>query len=186
MNRSALLLPLLVGLAACQSGAAPGSQRTDGFPAPDKQVVYDVAARTLQTQGFTVDRDASSDQSGHLETRWLESLQPFSMMGYRDRATVDIREVPGHRDYYVVETRVIRQRNKDQVQPGNPIAADWGEEERVEDMESLITGRIQHYFVPSDVSDKFRQRYGVPGTQSPRLENPALTEQEQRHPDRPR
>jgi hypothetical protein len=180
----ALLAGLVPALAACQGGNAKGSQRTKGFPAPAKEVVYDVAMQSVRRQGFVVDLDASSPEQGHVVSRWKLDLAPFSRMGTRDKATVWIREVPDHRDYYVVETNVTREHNSDQVQPHNPIAADWGSAERVTDLENLITARIERYFLQPEVSADLRETYGLPTPKSTALENPALNEKEKRRTQR--
>src|SRR5262245_40310429 len=61
MKNSLLALPLVLLVAACNStstGRVAGSQQTAGFPAPDKEVVFDVAVRTLRQQGWSIDVEA--------------------------------------------------------------------------------------------------------------------------------
>jgi hypothetical protein len=172
------LVPLLLG--ACQSGGSDtsGGERTPGFPAPDKDVIYDVSVRTLRDHGFTVDLDASSLRNGVATTRWRVNTAPFSEMGFRDKATVTIREVPNRPKYYVVETNVTRELNADQVQPGNPIAAEWKNAQRMPDLERVITMKIERFFLPSDASAEFHERYGTGAPPDVRLKDPAITPEE--------
>jgi hypothetical protein len=165
-----VLLPLLLApLAGCQQSRATGTAPSDGFPAPDKEFVFNVAAQALGEQGFAPDRENSSKQTWTIVTHWKTSLQPFSGQGYRDRATVTIYDVPGNPGSYYTETQVARQVNNNMTQPGNPVVASWTGETRVEDLERVINGRIEMYFVQPGVSDRFRQRYGGTEGQSTRL-----------------
>jgi hypothetical protein len=169
-RRLLLLAPLL--LAACKSTVDTTGQTSDGFPAPDREMVWMAAERALAQQGFVLDPVSSSKATGVLKTRWDLSMQPFSGQGYRDQATVRIRDLPKTPDRFTVETNVIRQRNSNMTEPSNPVAADWTDGERVPDLENLITRRIEMVFLSPDVSSQFRSSRGMaPGT-SGRVEAP--------------
>jgi hypothetical protein len=174
MKHLALLVLVPALMAACQSKPDTTGKRTDGFPAPGKDVVAQVAVTTLRDSGYIPDPEASSIENGVVVSRWSMSLQPFSGMGFREQATVRIHDVPGRPDYYVVETNVLRQQNDNMVQPSNPVVAEWTSGERNTDMEQLITGRIQAAFLPADVSTEFRQRYGMQPRPETRIEAPVL------------
>jgi hypothetical protein len=186
MNRSVHLLVVAAALVAagCQSGNTEGSERSAGFPAPEMEVVVNSARMALITEGFTPDLENSQPEKGMLTTRHMVSLQPFGGLGYLDKATVWVKEVPNRPNFFMVETNVIREINRDQDNPSNPIAADWGDEERVPDLERLISMRVERDFVGSDVSPKFRERYGMPAAPETRIENPVV--KETRPPNRPR
>jgi hypothetical protein len=173
MRRSAGILAAALLLAGCQSGKTKGAERTDGFPAPDREIVFDVAARTLRQQGYSIDLENSSPETGVLVTRWTTQLAPFSGQGQRDKATVWVREVPGHANYYVVEANVVREQNMEIVQPGNPIKAEWENAQRVPEVERILVRQIESYFLGNDFSPELRRRYGIT-TPDPRLRDPKL------------
>lgn len=156
-----VVLALVVLLGACSSSRATGTVPSDGFPAPDKDYVWNVAAQVLSEAGMMPDRESSSKQTWTIVTHWKLSLQPFSGQGYRQRATVTIHDVPGRANYFHTKTQVVRQPNDNMIQPSNPIVADWGDEQRVGDMERLINGRIELRFLSGEVSPEFRQRHGM-------------------------
>jgi hypothetical protein len=80
-------------------------------------------------------------------------------MGYRDMATVWIRDEAGSKPAkFYVEVQVVRQRNDNLIQPDNPAIADWGDGERVPELEQLIVARIKSHFVQGRVSDEFMRR----------------------------
>ena len=168
---SLLFAPLF--FAACQSQADTTGKTSDGFPAPDREMVWMVAERALGQEGFVVDPDASSKLTGVLKTRWDLSMQPFSAQGYRDQATVRIHDVPGHADRYTVEANVLREKNNNITEPSNPILAQWATGERVPELESLLTQRIEMAFLSPDVSSEFRSRRGLPAGTSGRIETPS-------------
>jgi hypothetical protein len=163
------VLPLVLVLAACQGGADKGSQTTDGFPAPDKSLVVESAKRALAGQGFVPDSNASNEMSGVIVTRWKLSLQPFASKGYREQATVTIREVPDRPSYWQAEVKVLREINDNMTQPSNPVVADWSDPARAPEVESLIKRRIEMSFLQPDVSDKFRAEHGMPSRPSTRV-----------------
>jgi hypothetical protein len=174
MKRSAWIPGALLLLAACQSGGkTAGVERTDGFPAPDREIVFDVAARTLRQQGFAIDVENSSPETGVITTRWSTQLAPFSGQGQRDKATVYVRDVPGHPNYYVVEANVVREINNEIVQPGNPIKAEWGNAKRVPEFERILVRQVESYFLTSRVSPELRQKYNLQNTDR-RLVDPEL------------
>lgn len=156
---AALLLPVLT---ACQSGRVDTTGlSSDGFPAPDKGMVYAAAVDALRQQGFTADSSASSDVQGVVTTRHKLNLAPFSGQGYREKATVRIHELPEHPSYFRVEVNVLREVNKNITQPSNPVAAEWATGVRVQDVENLIKSRIEMRFITSDASAAFRRERGM-------------------------
>ncbi|MHC5009520.1 MAG: hypothetical protein ACYTG6_01065 [Planctomycetota bacterium] len=172
MKTSALILSILIVATACSSGPPQGAVTSDGFPAPDKALVFDAARRAMDKQGFSPDLDASSLETGTLVSRWKLSLQPFSGQGYRDQATMTIKEVPGRANYFTVDSRVIRQMNDNMEQPSNPIAADWSTGERVAELEQILNQRVEMFFLPTGVSSGFRERYSMPAQEDLRIPTP--------------
>lgn len=164
--RTATIL-FLLALGGCQTGGAgepargqPG-QASDGFPAPSKEAVYEVALASLRGQGFVPDPEFSDPVAGRLESRWKVSLQPFAGSGRRDRASVRIDEVKARPGTYRVDTNVTRQNNDNISQPGSLGAAEWSSAYRVPELELLINRRIEYYFLGPAVSDQFRSNYGM-------------------------
>lgn len=174
MKTLALLLavPLLL-LAACEGTPGPktagGHLASDGFPAPDKDIVYQTAVQTVAAYGFTPDLDMSVPSEGTLISRWNYSMSPFSNQGHRDQVHVHIREVAGRASYYQVETKVNRQKNANMQDPSSIAAADWSGGERVPDLENMINRRIEMKFLPVELSPEFRRRYGMEGGRDPRI-----------------
>jgi hypothetical protein len=182
MRPSAIcLLPILfLALAGCTpTGGTPydspfasedtSGQVSDGFPAPSKGSVWEVAMQAVREQGYVPDPDQSRMQIGVVSTRWRLSLQPFGGQGYRERVTVRVEDVPKRKGFFRLETNVIRQMNDNLTEPSNPLAADWVEGKRVAEMEALLNQRIELYFLPSDVSPEFRKKYGMPAVDDPRI-----------------
>ncbi len=172
--RGAGLLPLLLGaLCACQGtgGGSPGLT-SDGFPAPSKAAVYDVAVEAVREQGFTLDPDLSAEDAGRIETRWKISLQPFAGKGRRDKLTLRIEDVPGRAGYYRVDTRVERQVNENIEQPDVLAAAEWKDPVPVPDLEQLINRRVEFYFLGPQASAEFRTRYGMDPESGGRVPTP--------------
>ena len=157
-----LLVCLVLALTGCQgtrtvSGTAP----SDGFPAPDKEFVWDVAARALQEQGMQPDSESSSMKTWTIQTHWRFSPQPFSSQGFRQQAVVKIHDVPGKPGYFYTETQVKRQVNDNIKEPSRLTMAKWGDESRCAELEGLINRRIEMYFLPNEYSEDFCNRYGV-------------------------
>jgi hypothetical protein len=154
----------LVGLSACQSGgrADPAGMVSNSFPAPDKSLVYEAAADALRQQGMTPDSSVSSPDQGLLVSRHKLVMAPFSGQGHRDKATVRIQEDPARPSYYTVEVNVTREMNGNITEPSNPIAASWGNPERVTELENVIRARIEMRFAPLGASDAFRRERGMP------------------------
>lgn len=148
---------------ACQATKkkASGQIRGDGFPAPDKEFVWNIAAQALRDQGYTPDSTSSSQQTWTIVSHWKSQLAPFSSHGFRERAVVTIHDVSCKPDYYYTETQVIRQVNDNMTQPGELLCAEWGDQSRMVETENLINRRIEMYFLPGCVSDDFQQQYGV-------------------------
>lgn len=165
---SRVLMPLFVlclatGLVACSSSKPDTTgYKSDGFPAPAQELVYQAAADTLAQQGYVIDHSNSSVERGVLQTRWDTHFAPFSGKGYRERATVKIVPVAGADQYYRTETNVIRQINKNLVEPSNPVAADWSDAERMRDVENMLSRRIESSFLPLSVSPEFAKRNHLP------------------------
>jgi hypothetical protein len=175
MKRSALfplagLLTALLALSACQSGPPKGETASDGFPAPDRELVFEAALDAMRAQGFTPDRDATSETTGVIVSRWKLSLQPFSSQGYRDQATIQIYDVPNRPGYYNVRSKVVREHNGNMTQPGNPIVAKWGDAERVAEVEQILNQRVELAFLPGGESSEWRNRYGMPEAPDPRID----------------
>jgi len=162
----ALLLPVAAG---CSSSGATGELRSDGFRAPAKEFVFDVAADVLRKQGFSPSLESSSKETWTVVTHWDTSLQPFSGKGYRQRATVKVLDVPNRPGWYYTETQVVRQMNDNMLEPSNAMVAQWGNETRVDELEQVINRRIEMLFLPGDVSPQFRERYGMPTEDPMRL-----------------
>ena len=112
-----LLLALALAAAGCSTPRATGAAASDGFPAPDKEFVFNAAATVLQQQGFAPDREGSSKQTWIVVTHWKNSPAPFSGKGYRERATVKVKDVPERPGYYFTETQVVRQQNNNITEP---------------------------------------------------------------------
>lgn len=184
MNKMRFLVPVLIlSLAACTplgqtradsffasedtSGAA-----SDGFPAPSRDSVYEAAMRVVRKQGYIPDPSTSSRQSATVASRWKLDLSPFAGTGYRSKVTVKVQPVRGRSGYFKLSTNVIKQANDNMTEPSNPIAAKWVEGKRDPMMEHLINRQVEMYFLPSDVSPEFRQRYGLPSAESPRIRRP--------------
>lgn len=166
-----LLSLVLLALTGCQSGRADTTgQKSDGFPAPSQDLVYQAAVRTIIEQGFAPDYDESSERSGVLKSRWKTQLGPFSGSGTRERVTITVSEVPSHQSYYRVETNVIREHNVNIKNPSDPVFAEWENPTRLAEMENLITRRIEMSFLPGTASPEWRAGQGF-DSRSPRLDN---------------
>lgn len=161
----------MLALAGCQSGEADTTgQKSDGFPAPSKEMVYEASIRTLIESGYTPNYEESSERAGVLQTRWKTQLAPFSGSGTRDRVTVKITEVPNYESYFRVETNVIREQNVNIKNPSDPVFAEWENPTRIPDVENLITRRIEMAFLPGNASPAWRAGQGF-DSRNPRLEN---------------
>lgn len=161
------VLSLVLSLAACSSeGKATGTAPSDGFPAPSKDYVFNVAADVLRKQGLSPSMEDSSRQTWMVATHWKNSPAPFSGRGYRQRATVKILDIPGRPGFYFTETQVVQQTNANMTDPSNMFVADWGDETRSGERELMINQRIEMQFLAGQVSGKFRQKYGM-GAQTP-------------------
>lgn len=172
MKKTALILlafALVLPVLGCSSSRATGTAPSDGFPAPDKEFVWTVAANTLMKEGLSPSREDSSKQTWTIMTHWDIQLQPFSGTGFRQRAMVTIHEVAGRPGYYHTQTQVVRQPNNNISEPHNIIRAEWGNEQRVTDLEEMINRRIEMHFLPGAVSPEFRRRYGMGETDPHRI-----------------
>jgi hypothetical protein len=166
---------LLLPLAACSGGgAATGTAPSDGFPAPSKDFVFNVAAEVLRKQGLAPSMEDSSRQTWTVATHWKNTPSPFSRTGYRQKATVKVMDVPNRAGYYFTETQLVRQQNNNIKDPSNMLVADWGDEQRDGDGERAINRQIEMQFLSGEVSTQFRERYGMP-TQDPyRIDRSAI------------
>jgi hypothetical protein len=156
-----LILVALAAVGCAGNKTVTGTAPSDGFPAPDKEFVWDVAARALQDSGMQPSSEMSSMQTWTLVTHWRFSPQPFSSQGFRQQATVKILDVPGRPGYYFTETQVKRQVNDNMKEPSKLTMAKWGDETRCAELENLINTRIEMYFLQAGLSENFRKRYGV-------------------------
>jgi hypothetical protein len=171
--RALLLAPILAALGACQSGGGGGpGQVSEGFHAPDRELLHEAVVSVLREQGFVVDPLASSVEGGVVQTRWNLSLQPFSRMGYRERAIVRVQEVPSRPGWFRVESNVTREVNSNMTEPSNPIVARWEGSQRVPAMENMITKRVEMQFIAPRVSPEFRAKHGMPRARDPSLDAP--------------
>lgn len=184
MKHLSLLSVVLLLLVACESAPGPstpaGALGSDGFPAPDKEIVYETAVQAVAAYGFTPDLDMSVPEEGKLTTRWKLSLSPFSNQGHRDQVTVDVVECGSRPGFFQVTTKVNRQTNTNMQDPSNPVCADWGPGSRMPDMECMINGRIEMKFLPARLSPEFRQRYGLDSGYDPRICSDELKKSQQR------
>lgn len=162
-------LCLLSALAACRSVDTTG-QRSNGFAAPDRSMVYDAVLEALRQQGFTPDSSASSETAGVVISRHRLSMAPFSGQGYREKATMKIADVADHPGYFTVEANVLREYNDNIEQPSNPIVADWRKAERVPEKENLLKSLVEMRFVAPGASTQFRQDRGLRPEGQGRLE----------------
>ena len=158
--RNLLILPIaLLALAGCKSADTAG-QRSEGFAAPDRSMVYEASWNALRQQGYTPDSSASSEAQGVITTRHKLELQPFSGHGYREKATVRIQEVPQNPSFYTVEVNVLREYNDNVRQPSNPLAAEWRTGVRMPEVENLLKSRVEMMFIASDASTEFKSSHG--------------------------
>ena len=144
--------------------------RGDGFPAPNRQVVWEAVARVLREMRYIPNSEDSAPESGVVVTRWRSSLSTFSRDGFRERATVRVLPVPGRSGYWHTEANVIRQQNNNISDPGNPLSAEWATPQRQSNIERLINQRVEQFFLPNRVSDTFRRQHNMPDAgSSPRV-----------------
>ena len=179
----AALLVLGATVSACTSGGTVAADSflanedhsgaaSDGFPAPNQEMVWNAAMAVVRQAGFVPDPNLSRPESGRVETRWRMKLHPFSGMGTRERATVRIRKVPKKTNYFTVETNVIAQANDNIKDPSNPIGAEWTEGKRNATVEQMINQRIELMVLKGDVSEEFRQTYNMERGHDARLHTP--------------
>ena len=147
-------------LGACRSVDVTG-QRSEGFAAPDREMVYDAGWNALRQQGFTPDSSASSQKDGLIVTRYRHEMQPFSGHGFREKAHLRVHDVPDRPNYFTVEVNVLREYNDNLSQPSNPVVADWRTAERVGEVENLIKSRVEMMFIAPDVSPEFKAAHGM-------------------------
>ena len=168
----AALMALTVPLPACTSGGtvAAGSflasedasgASSQGFPAPNQDMVYNAAMAAVRSAGYVPDPNLSSSDAGRVETRWRMKMSPFSGMGTRERVTVRIRKVPKKTNFFTVETNVMAQANDNIADPSNPIGAEWTQGKRNPTVENMINNRIEMMFLKGDVSDEFRRKHNM-------------------------
>ena len=165
---AAVLTALLV-LSACSGGNRRADTRglkSDGFPAPSKELVVMAAEQVVTEQGYAVERDGTCTERGVLTTRWRTQMAPFSGQGYRERVTVRVSEIEGRANYFDVETNVIREVNMNLQEPSNPVMAEWKNPARQVEMENLITRRVEMHFLAGEASDEFRARFRIGGNRA--------------------
>lgn len=167
----ALLLPLAGALllGACR-GVDTTGQRSDGFLAPDRSMVFDAMVEAMRAQGFTPDSSVSSESTGVVISRFKHEMAPFSGHGFREKATLRLEEVAGRANYYTVEANVLREYNDNLEQPSNPVVADWRDGVRVPELENLLKSRVEMRFIAPDASRQFRTERGLPSGKTGRLE----------------
>ena len=181
----AFLALIALMLPACTSGGtvAAGSflaredtsgASSQGFPAPNKEMVFNAAMATVRSAGYVPDPNLSSADAGRVETRWRMKMHPFSGMGTRERVTVRISKVPKKTNFFTVETNVMAQANDNIADPSNPIGAEWTQGKRNTTVENMINNRIEMMFMKGDVSDEFRQKYDMEKRKSPTFTQPGI------------
>lgn len=168
------LAPVLAAvLVAAAVGGCQGSkvdrtgQASAGFYAPSFEILWEVARKEMGRAGFVPDPEASSRETKVLVSRWSTNLAPFSGRGTREQATVTLRPIPERADHYSVEANVIRQANMNIKAPMDPAKAEWTDGERLPDRERQIAYGVESFFLGHDVSDRFRNTYGMPAGRSP-------------------
>jgi hypothetical protein len=171
MRRLVLLSALLLALPACK-GPDTSGQVTRGFYSPDFDTLWEVSEREMARSGFVPDREASSKETRTLVSRWALTMQPFAGHGYREKATLTFHEVPEKPNRWTVESNVLREQNMAIAAPSSPVVAKWENPVRVPEMENLLTRNIEMFFVPRDVSNEFRAKYGMPPPTRPAEEPP--------------
>lgn len=173
MKSLRLLCVAAVALSAigCQSNAKPDTRgiRSDGFPAPSREAVWEAASQSMVEQRFIPDSDASSRSTGVVASRWRNSLTSFSREGFREKATIRVLPVEGRSGYFRTETNVTRQENENIEDPSNPMKAEWGDPTRNVLAENLMNRRVEMFFLPSGPSAQFRKEYGMPKEDDPRM-----------------
>lgn len=175
MKSLRLLCMAAVALTAmgCQSGSQPDTRgiRSDGFPAPSREAVWEAAHQAMVEQRFIPDTEASARAQGVVASRWRNSLTSFSREGFREKATIRVHPVEGRSGYFRTESNVTRQQNNNIEDPSNPIKADWGDPTRNALAENLMNRRVEMFFLPSGPSAQFRKEYGLPKVEDPRMQN---------------
>src|SRR5688500_18287589 len=165
--RTALAVLVAVALCACSSSADRSGQTSEGFYAPDFEVLWDVSRKEMARAGYAPDGEASSRETRTLVSRRNTQLMPFSGQGYREQATVHLREIPDRPSYWAVEVNVLREQNKNIKAPTEIAKAEWSTAERSPERERQIAYGIQSFFTGYDVSNRFRSTYGMPAGREP-------------------
>lgn len=172
MKSLRLLSVVALALAAmgCQSGSKPDTRgiRSDGFPAPSREAVWEAAQQAMVEQRYIPDSDASSRSTGVVASRWRNSLTSFSREGFREKATIRVLPLQGRPGYFRTETNVTRQENEDVDDPSNPMKAEWADPTRNVMAENLMNRRVEMFFLPSGPSAQFRKEHGLPTADDPR------------------
>ena len=160
-----------LGVACQSSGGKPDTRgfRSDGFPAPSREAVWEAAQQAMIEQRYIPDSRESSRASGVVASRWRNSLTSFSREGFREKATIRVLEVPGRSGVFRTESNVIRQRNDNIEDPSNPIKAEWSDGERNQMAENVLNRRVEMFFLPSGPSDQFRKEHGLRRGEDPRV-----------------
>jgi hypothetical protein len=182
---------ILLGAAtsACTSGGtlAAGSvlaredtagASSDGFPAPNQEMVWNAAMAVVRGSGYVPDPNLSRADAGRVETRWRLKMHPFSGMGTRERVTMKIMKIPKKPNYFKLETNVMAQANDNIKDPSNPIAAEWTEGKRNGSAEAMLNQRVELMFLKGDVSDQFRRSHNMPGSSEVRYRERVAPEPE--------
>ena len=173
MNALRLLCVAAVAFAAigCQSNARPDTRgvRSDGFPAPSRDAVWEAAQQAMIEQRFIPDSEASSRGTGFVASRWRNSLTSFSREGFREKATIRVMPVDGRPGFFRTETNVTRQENENIEDPSNPMRAEWGDPTRNMLAENLMNRRVEMFFVPKGPSAQFMKEHGGKAPNDPRI-----------------
>jgi hypothetical protein len=174
--RTVLVLVAAAALAACSSKPDRTGQTSAGFYVPDFEMLWDVSRKEMARAGFAPDGEASSRETKTLVSRRNTQLMPFSGQGYRDQATVVLREIPDKPDHWAVEVNVLRERNTNLKAPSEIAKAEWTTGQRIPEKERQISFGIESFFLGYDVSSRFRTTYGMGPAREPIAPPPATTE----------
>ncbi|MHC4376134.1 MAG: hypothetical protein ACYS26_06015 [Planctomycetota bacterium] len=127
MLRSLLLVSLAAALAllsGCATNREPDPLWVEAeVSAPSQRVLGTLVENALLRQNFAI--GLGMDPAALKATsQWHTVLQPFSGMGYRERAEVSWRPLEGDQRW-LVQVRVQKQENQAIANPTDPRYAEW-------------------------------------------------------------
>ena len=114
---------LLVVWALLQTGCASEDWRFKSFDEIGYDLLWQSIIDVLQYKGgYAIAEEKPVE--GTIETRWKDSLVPFSRGGYRQRAFVKVDREEGGRSF-LVGIRVEKELNVSMNDPLDPEGKDW-------------------------------------------------------------